>query len=296
MAQAQQLLAILFADIAGSTALYEQVGDVEAHKRVAESLGTMAEAVTGHGGDVLRTVGDSTLASFISCDDALMAACSMQEMHKSAPLAVRVGFHYGPVIADKGDVYGNAVNIAARVASFAKADEITATADSIARLNEVNRSRATLLDTVRVKGVSEAIGVYRVTWEADASMHTHIAATPLVGTAVNENRVLEIALANEQFEVGSRLPLLTVGRDRQCDLMVDSDRVSRQHALFEWSAGQLRLTDTSTNGTFIHQVGEAPLFVRRETIVLEGSGAIGFGHLPEEDKPRSAHYAIVNAR
>ena len=176
MEKLQQTLAILFADIAGSTELYERVGDVEAHRRVAESLAFMAEAVQVNAGTVLRTVGDSTLASFDQCDDALGAACDMQRLHKITPLSVRIGFHIGPVIPDKGDVYGNAVNIAARVASFAKTEEITATEQAVASLNNGNRARATLLDAINVKGISDPMGVYRIAWEADESMHTRVAA------------------------------------------------------------------------------------------------------------------------
>ena len=292
MAEAQQTLAILFADIAGSTQLYEKVGDVEAHRRVAESLGFMADAVSRHGGEVLRTVGDSTLASFVSCDNALLAACAMQENHKATPLAVRVGFHYGPVIPDKGDVYGNAVNIAARVASFAKTDEITATADSIANLSDVNRARATLLDTIQVKGVTEPVGIYRVTWEADETMHTQIAVTPLVSHAVSEHTEVELQHNGHIHRVDKQANALTIGRDKLCGLSIDGERISRQHAQIEWSAGQLQLSDTSTNGTFIHRRDEAPLFVRRETVVLEGAGFIGFGTLPNDDKATAVAYAV----
>ncbi len=292
MVQAQQTLAILFADIAGSTELYETVGDVEAHRRVAESLSFMAQAVRVHEGAVLRTVGDSTLASFVSCDNALLAACTMQELHKQTPLAVRVGFHFGPVIPDKGDVYGNAVNIAARVASFAKTEEITATEFSVSRLSNENRDRATLLDKIQVKGITEPVGVYRIAWEADAELHTRVARPVSSTMSLNQQTELVLNDGESRFVLNKTHTMLSMGRDEQCSIEIDGDKVSRKHAHLQWSAGQIQLSDTSTNGTYIHRDGQAPLFVRRETVVLEGRGEIGLGSLPGDEATQALHYDI----
>ena len=292
MPQTQQTLAILFADIAGSTELYQKVGDVEAHRRVAESLASMAKAVQLHKGVVLRTVGDSTLASFDSCDNALLAACSMQEMHKHTPLSVRAGFHYGPVIPDKGDVYGNAVNIAARVASYANTDEITATEFSVTQLSDKNRQRANLLDKIQVKGIAEPVGIYRITWEADQAMHTRVA--PTATNAVTPNQQIALVLSTESavYTLNKNSPLLTIGRDETCNVEVDGDRVSRKHAQLQWAAGQIQLSDTSTNGTYVHRQGQPALFVRRETVVLEGAGDIGLGCLPSEDATHAVRFDV----
>jgi len=130
-----QTLAILFADIGGSTALYERVGDAEAHRQVANSLSMMREAIVSNRGTLLRTVGDSSLASFECCDDAWLAAREMQVQHASGTLSVRIGFHLGSVIPDGGDVYGNAVNIAARISSFARTGEIATTEEAVNTLS-----------------------------------------------------------------------------------------------------------------------------------------------------------------
>ena len=294
MDHAQQTLAILFADIAGSTELYETVGDVEAHRRVAESLGFMAQAVESHGGKVLRTVGDSTLASFGSCDDALMAACAMQELHKQTPLAVRAGFHFGPVIPDKGDVYGAAVNIAARVASFAKTEEITATEFCIDQLSGENRALATLLDNITVRGISKPVGIYRITWEADAGMHTRVAQPAVNFAQFNEHTTLVLSTQDATFRLNKESTILNVGRDERCSVSVNGDKVSRRHAQFDWSAGQIQISDTSTNGTYIHREGQVPLFVRRETVVLNGRGKIGLGCMPDEDPTHALQYSVID--
>lgn len=294
MAQTQQTVAILFADIAGSTELYQKVGDVEAHRRVAESLAFMAQAVMQHGGEVLRTVGDSTLASFNSCDNALLAASTMQLLHKDTPLSVRAGFHYGPVIPDKGDVYGNAVNIAARVASFAKTEEITATEFSISQLSDEYKQRANLLDKIQVKGISEPVGVYRITWEADEAMHTRVAPQATPNVVPNQHLALVLKTNSADHHLNRENALLTIGRDESCSVSIDGDRVSRKHAQVEWTAGQIQLSDTSTNGTYVHRQGQPALFVRRETVVLEGEGEIGFGCLPSEDETHAVSFSITH--
>jgi len=254
----------------------------------------MARAVESHSGKVLRTVGDSTLASFHSCDDALLAACAMQELHKQTPLSVRAGFHFGPVIPDKGDVYGNAVNIAARVASFAKTEEITATEFCIAQLSGENRGLATLLDNIRVKGISKPVGIYRITWEADAAMHTRVAQPAFDIAQVNEHTTLVLSTENATFRLNKESANLNVGRDERCSVSVNGDRVSRKHAQFDWSAGQIQISDTSTNGTYIQRDGQAPLFVRRETVVLNGRGRIGLGCLPDEDDSHALQYNVID--
>ena len=109
--KAVRKLVILFADIGDSTALYERVGDVEAHRMVAESLVLMRDCIESNRGVLLRTVGDAALASFEHADDALEAACDMQNVHLASLLSIRVGFHAGEVIPDGGDVYGHAVNL-----------------------------------------------------------------------------------------------------------------------------------------------------------------------------------------
>lgn len=294
MDQTQQTLAILFADIAGSTELYQRVGDVEAHRQVAQSLASMAQAVKQHNGVVLRTVGDSTLASFDSCDNALLAASEMQALHKHTPLSVRAGFHYGPVIPDKGDVYGNAVNIAARVASFARTEEITATEFSISQLSDENRLRANLLDKIVVKGISEPVGVYRITWEADEGMHTRVAQPTPSSVMPNERLALVLSTTQAAFQLNKDSPVLTIGRDAACSVTIDGDRVSRKHAQLAWTAGQIQLSDTSTNGTYVHRHGQPPLFVRRETVVIEGTGNIGLGCLPSEDATHAVHFNITD--
>ena len=89
----------MFADIGGSTRLYEEIGDVEAHRLVTECLQQMEAAITKYRGELLRTVGDAALAAFPDCDSAFDASLAIQEQHMASRLSVRIGFHFGEVIS-----------------------------------------------------------------------------------------------------------------------------------------------------------------------------------------------------
>lgn len=294
MPEPVQTLAILFADIGGSTRLYEQMGDVEAHRHVVESLAFMERAIVNNGGTLLRTVGDASLASFTSCDDALHAAIAMQHLHRRSPLSVRIGFHFGPVIPDKGDVYGNAVNIASRVATFARVDEITATERSVGCLSPANQRRATLLDTTTVKGVSGPIGIYRIAWLDQDDSTTVVTMPPRYASDGNINLRIELRCLQRILQRESDAVPLSIGRASDNDLPVPSDRASRYHARLEWDRGQFLLVDESTNGTFLEREDQPAIFLRRKSMPISGTGRLGIGGPPGSDDLPDVFYRVVN--
>ena len=288
-------LVILFADIGDSTALYERVGDARAHALVAESLTVMREAIHAAGGRLLRTVGDAALASFERADDALEAACDMQRSHLGRALSIRVGFHLGSVIPDGGDVYGHAVNLAARIASFARVDEITATGQCIRALAPEHRELATPLDRISVRGVAEPVEVWRVDWQSGDGPQTAIASgwQDLTAAPSDEDVALELASGPRRWTLDGPAARVVVGRAADCDVPVDSEHASRRHARIELRRGQFLLTDTSTNGTWLVRGAAHPVLVRRDTVVLDGEGELGLGVEPGEGGVRALAYRVV---
>ena len=121
----EEQLAVLFADVSGSTQMYETLGDVRARAIVARCVADMTAATRRHGGALIKTIGDEVMTTFPNAADAAEAACEMQEtitgqMVEGRPLAIRIGFHFGPVLSEETDVFGDAVNLAARLANEAK--------------------------------------------------------------------------------------------------------------------------------------------------------------------------------
>ena len=275
----QKYLTVLFADLANSTQLYQAQGDIQAHQLISESLDLMKSVVELHGGILLRTVGDASLVSFEQCDDAFRAAIDIQREHQSTPLSLRVGFHYGEVIPDKGDVYGNAVNIAARVASFAKADEIYTTQDCLQRLSVALRSQAEFLDRIDFKGILKPLSVYRVHW-AEGPAATAIVGSPNRTARYATSYFMELHIGAKRLRVDPINPVITFGRAVDNDIIVDHESASRNHASIEFSRGRYILRDSSTNGTYVVKAGRDADFVRREEVVLDQFGIIGLGWNP----------------
>jgi type VI protein secretion system component VasK len=138
MSDEQQSLAIVFADIVGAAELYDSLGDEGAQKAIEESLGHLSEAVRRNQGEIIKYIGEELMCRFDKPDHAFFAACEMQEsanLEANPDLRIKVGMHYGPVIFQSGDLFGDAVNVAARMAGIAMAEQIIATQDFVEELS-----------------------------------------------------------------------------------------------------------------------------------------------------------------
>jgi class 3 adenylate cyclase len=131
-------LALLFSDLVGSTALYEEVGDARAYALVEEHFRLAERAVRDAGGAVVKTMGDAVMASFASVPDAVRAAKAMIASHQAADpvgsLGVKIGVHGGPCLAvranDRLDYFGTTVNVTARLQAQAAPSEVVVTRES----------------------------------------------------------------------------------------------------------------------------------------------------------------------
>ncbi len=286
-----KILTVLFADLAESTQLYQTQGDIGAHQQVSDSLHCMQHVVERHQGTILRTVGDAVLASFSHADSAYQAALDIQIEHQMLDLSVRVGFHHGNVILDGGDVYGSAVNLAARVAAFCKADEICTTEVTIRQLSVKQRSNTTYLDRVDFKGISTPIPVYRIHWDNNDS-ETSIATAPNHTDRYQTNLVLDLIVGTKRIRVDSNNPVVTFGRSYGNDVSINIEPASRNHAKIEMAKGRFVIQDHSTNGTYIVRSGNASEFIRRESTALENFGCIGLGFSPDDDSRHVIEFDI----
>ena len=287
-----QALTVLFADLAGSTRLYQTKGDTEAHQRVTDSLSCMRDVVERHGGTLLRTVGDAVLASFEQTDAAYQSSIDIQKEHQLLSLSVRVGFHHGNVIPDAGDVYGNAVNIAARVAAFAEADEICTTEEAVAQLSIRFRSQALFLDRVDFKGVDNPLPVYRVQWAEDAAQTAIIMAESRT-QRYQTNQVLDLLIGARRLRIDTLNPVVTFGRAHDNDVRIDAESASRNHATIEMVRGRFLIHDASTNGTYLVRGGFATEFLRRESASLDNFGSIGLGFSPQSEPLHAIEFRVT---
>jgi len=288
-------LTIFFADIGGSTALYQKLGDTSAHKIVTDAMSVMTEQVAYHQGELLRTIGDEVLAVFPEPSDAFFCALSMQNSFESGDLSIRVGFHHGESIRDSGDVYGNAVNLAARLSSLAKTGEIVTSAQTVDRFGagvlETASCVTEKLASITLKGMSEPIEVHRI--EASDGTRTGILSQTTMMTTrapmLLPTLHLEYAGESYRFVEGK----LTVGRSPSCDIQVDVETSSRTHGYFEFKNNKFWFTDESSNGTWYVKSGEQPLKLIRETTIVSAAGGLGVGFNPSADVIDTADAGVV---
>ncbi len=123
---------ILFTDVEGSTALTQRLGDAKAQEVLRTHNGIVREALKAHGGSEIKHTGDGIMASFASASKALECAIAMQralaEWNESAeePIQVRIGLNAGEPIAEEEDLFGTAVQLAARICAQAEPGQILA--------------------------------------------------------------------------------------------------------------------------------------------------------------------------
>jgi len=282
MARKTATLSIVFADISGSTRLYETLGDGVAREIVAKCLSLMTGCVEKYDGKVIKTIGDEIMCVFPTAEQSVESAMAMQEavtedlppiIPKTATaVTICVGLHHGPVILEGGDVFGDAVNVAARMAAIAKGGQILTTGDTASRLPPVLRSSTRHLDRVSVKGKSSDIELFEVVWQPDDV--TRI-ATGFIANKTTPAR-LHLSYRGAEVEVTSRTGPVVIGRGRKADLIVNDSMASREHARIEYRRGKYFVVDQSTNGTYVD--GDAgAAYLRREETPLAGRGRLALG-------------------
>lgn len=275
-------LAILFADIAGSTRLYEVLDEPRARERVATCLSLLTEVIDSKGGTVIKTIGDEVMSIFPNVDLAVQTACGLQETLVNntspgqVPLSVRVGLHYGPVLREAGDVFGDAVNIAARIVGQAKPGQILTTRQTVDALALGLRANTRHIDRVAAKGKQEEIDIYEVIWRDEDV--TFMGRDPVA----YQSR-MRLRAGNREVSIDQSRPVVTIGRSPQNDLVVLSQFASRIHARIEYRRGKFILFDQSTNGTFIRTRDGQEVNTRGEEFPLQGTGVISLGRSVSEE-------------
>jgi adenylate cyclase len=271
--------AILFVDVSGSTALYEKLGDKPAAKAIEACLERLRAVVASREGQVVKTIGDELMVVFLKPELASAAAREMQQIVAAAPpvegvkLGIRIGFHFGPVLEDKADFWGDGVNTAARLAGLARSGQVLTSGATANRLSTTQRINLRDLDTLPVKGKQEAVRVFEVLWE-DTDEATQLAG--ISSSARIETRLtLEVGERTMDFPPGK--VSISLGRDAACDVVIGEKTASRRHARIERSGVQYVLIDESTNGTYVAMEGDREVLLRRDRVLLRGRGSIALG-------------------
>jgi adenylate cyclase len=291
-------VAILFADVVGSTQLYEQLGDLKARQMVAACLEIMRDATEANRGTVIKTMGDEVMATFASADDAMAAAKRMQERiaidnrlaHDNGHVSIRIGCHYGPVVQEHRDVFGAAVHTANRMTSQAKANQIITTLGTVQRMSSEWQSCARQIDIATVRGKADEVVLFEVLWQPDDA--TSMLPTVGFGRDTQRTRRLSLRYQGKEVTVGDGHKTATLGRAEDNDVVVKGNLISRLHARIEASRDRFLLYDESTNGTFVQTSAGEEIFVRRDSTPLTGEGVIGLGRAAQPGTALAVHYVV----
>ncbi|MBL8491495.1 MAG: adenylate/guanylate cyclase domain-containing protein [Rhodocyclaceae bacterium] len=274
-------LCVLFGDVSGSTRLYEKLGDAEALRAVERCLNRMERAASAYRGRVVKTIGDELMLVFENAEQGCLAACDMQQRVDALPpvsgvkLAIRIGFHFGPAIEEGGDVFGDTVNTAARMAGLAKGGQIITSGETMDTLPGLLKQSTRELDALAVKGKAEEVRIVEVIWQESGDL-TMLAENRSAPAA--DGPALKLRHGSKEIQLGPDRPAVSMGRDTHCDIIIRDPRASRSHGRIERRRGKYYLVDQSTNGTYVTLDGEAEFVLKREEALLRGKGRIAFGH------------------
>ena len=290
---------ILFADLRGSTSLFETLGNAAATTVVTRNVDEMSRIVRLHGGQVVKTLGDGLMAVFDAPVPAVRAAGQMHEAQARLALAARgkaslklqVGVAHGEVVEVGTDCFGDAVNVAARLLDHAGDNETLATATVVDALGEHDRRRYRSLDKLQLRGRAEPVHLYLLDEQHGGDMATtsYGGLSPLA-----EPEGIRLAWVDLTRTFRSADLPVVLGRSRQATYCVDDQRVSRSHARIDWHGGTFQLTDLSYNGTFVSfGDGDEIVALRRSTCTLHGRGVIGLGAPPVDALAPSVRFEVV---
>jgi class 3 adenylate cyclase len=298
---------VLFADLRGSTSLFERLGNAEATSVITHTVNSLGSAVRERGGQVIKTLGDGLMAVFELPDPGLQAALLMHDTlerlvakgsaHGASAglrgLRLQVALARGEIVEMGGDCFGDAVNVAARLLDHAGDNETLITEEVFSGLERDDQARFRSLDWMHLRGRAEPVHVHLLGGKRSASDAVVTAfGTQLMPSAEPEGIRLAWQRTNRLVS-SDRLPIV-LGRSPQSAFCVDDSRVSRQHARLDWQGGVFSLTDLSINGTFVRFANEEEIVsLKRGTCTLHGSGAIGLGGAPTNPKAAVVRFEIV---
>jgi adenylate cyclase len=289
---------ILFADVSGSTRLFETKGDVEARRLIAAVLDALSIICVQHGGRVIKTIGDEIMCTLPAAMAGVMAACDMQrKMSRDIEflrenLAVRIGFHHGNALEENDDIFGDAVNVAARMTSLAKREQIVTTAATVNGLSGPRFPETRGLGRARVSGKLLPIEIVDVVWQEDTSGMTMVQSTIRMGDAAAPGAKLTLRHRGRVIELTENSEPFMMGREATNGLQVEADWVSRTHSQIEFKRGHFVITDRSTNATHVTVGQEPELRLHRDELHLRGTGTISMGQAAAANAQDLIHFRV----
>jgi adenylate cyclase len=291
---------VVFADLVGSTGIFERLGDETAGRFVTQLTTALSRTFEQHRGRVVKLLGDGLFVVFPAEADAISACVSIQKRLQDTPVypggtgkpvQMQMGVESGEVVEIEGDCYGDAVNSAARLADLAGAEQILTTSRVREALGLELRGKLRSLGPMFLRGKNEQTEVYRVQWQPERDVDATMMGASMFKATPNAH--LELTGAGKTLRVDPQGTSLTLGRAATATLSINDARVSRVHATVDWKGGHFILSDQSSFGTWVYMGGgNTPLVLRRTECYLVGSGLITLGCEREAEAAPRVEFAV----
>jgi hypothetical protein len=271
---------------------------------ISKALEYLTGVTKEHRGVVIKTIGDEVMCKFPSADDAFDAAVGMQrtlkenaaEITDKTRVCIRVGLQWGDVVNQGGDVFGDAVNVAARVAAVAKRDQIVTTEQTVSALTGSRPDMARQFDRVALKGREGELVLHMIDWDDEADATRMRTVTPSAGAAADQKK-LQVSFGDKSALLFTEGKTLTLGRSAECSLVVATGFASRLHAKVVMRRGRFVLADESTNGTYVMPggmgSGAQEVFIKREEFLLPEKGVFSLGQTCSADDAKLIQFSLV---
>ncbi|MBN8510463.1 MAG: FHA domain-containing protein [Burkholderiales bacterium] len=295
---------ILFADLRGSTGLFETLGNAEATAVVTQCVAALGPPVAQRGGHVVKTLGDGLMAVFDTPAQAAKAALQMHEALTAVTarglsqgggwaalhaLTLQIAVARGEVVDMNGDCFGDAVNVAARLLDHAGDSETLVTGAVLEGLPAAQRRQFRSLDQIVLRGRVEPVPVFVL-----GGRRTDSAATQFGDVAPPvEPDTIRLSWLDHGVSFASRQMPVVLGRSPQAHYRVDDSRVSRSHARLDWHGGGFQLSDLSYNGTYVRFADGEIVSLRRGSCTLHGRGSIGLGGSPADPTSACVRFEVL---
>jgi class 3 adenylate cyclase len=297
---AEERRAVLFADVCDSTSMYEAMGDAKALALINRLFKLLDKQVNTNSGITVKTLGDGLVCQFREADEAFRAACEMQlaatklASDAKPALKIKVAYNYGPVVLKDRDVFGDTVNVCARLAALANPSQVLTTHATLAAMSPGPRGRCRELFDTKVRGRTGQLKVCEVLWRADPDV-TKVDSTDVEPSAPR-TWVLKLTIGGDNFEVHDDA-VLRIGRDATNEVVVHTEHASRLHARIFNRDDHFVIADQSSNGTFLMIDGSTrEVRLRRSEAVLGERGWIGLGKSTSKHGDHVVRYRLERAR
>ena len=271
---------VLFAHVLGGADLIAKGGDAPAVGSLKACIDHLRKSAEDCGARVIDSGSERLMVLLATPDAAADAAAAMHTAMDTFPqytdvkLALGIGFHHGPVIQKDDQVYGDTVNLAAKLVEQAANGQIITTRETASHLSPIYRAWMRKLYSIDIKGRSGQVALCELVWRADDN------ATLFAKRRVEmrpANILLTLRYRGQQHVRRRDRDSITIGRDEGSGIQIHDEEASRLHCTIERRHDKFVLTDHSTNGTYVKREGADEVLVQREEFNLTGKGTLTCG-------------------